>query len=83
MPNVFTPNNDGLNERFIALKNYNIERITLFVYNRWGERIFETNNVTTGWDGGEFSSGIYFWYASYVGVNGKLYSQKGQVQLIR
>ena len=53
MPNAFTPNNDGLNDVLLPkgtgwiYANYKFE-----VYNRWGHKVFSTNNVNTGWDGG-------------------------------
>jgi gliding motility-associated-like protein len=49
-PNSFTPNKDGKNEYFSGVS----ETTTFFhlqIFNRWGELIFETNNIQTGWDG--------------------------------
>lgn len=52
VPNAFTPNGDGLNDTFgpiiprIELKNY-----TMLIYNRWGQLLYETNDITKGWDG--------------------------------
>lgn len=52
MPNVFTPNADGLNDRF--LPKYNpavIGSFNMLIFNKWGEQIFSTNDITQGWDG--------------------------------
>lgn len=50
IPNSFTPNNDNLNDIFKVFTNYT-GLFTLEIYNRYGERIFETNNLLFGWDG--------------------------------
>jgi gliding motility-associated-like protein len=83
MPNVFTPNGDGLNEKFVPLQKYNVASFYIQIYNRWGQQVFETNDLENGWDGGDFTSGVYYWFAQYTGVNEKSYTQKGWVQLIR
>ena len=50
IPNVLSPNGDGLNDIFkptlINFKNYSLE-----IYNRWGEKIFESDDSAFGWDG--------------------------------
>ncbi len=83
MPNVFTPNNDGYNDRFVPLMKYNVEFYNLVIYNRWGERVYQTSDLENGWDGQGFSQGIYYWLAHYYGINGKQRTQKGSVHLIR
>jgi gliding motility-associated-like protein len=51
IPNVFSPNADGTNDVFSVI-DLGIEELIVFkVYNRWGEVIFETNNINEGWDG--------------------------------
>jgi gliding motility-associated-like protein len=50
MPNAFTPNGDGLNDGFGAVGE-GIEAYHLIVYNRWGQIIFESKNLTQKWDG--------------------------------
>lgn len=50
VPNVFSPNNDGQND-VLYLKAGCIKNLTFTVYNRWGEKVFETNNIDDGWDG--------------------------------
>jgi len=51
VPSVFTPNNDGLNDKIypIIVCNYIFESFS--VYNRWGEVVFKTNTYKHGWDG--------------------------------
>ncbi|MBS1680896.1 MAG: gliding motility-associated C-terminal domain-containing protein [Bacteroidetes bacterium] len=83
MPNVFTPNGDGLNERFIPIEFYYIKAASLTIVNRWGKEVFKTNDVLKGWEGGECADGTYYWFVKFVGENGQAGSQHGWVQLMR
>jgi len=83
MPNAFTPNDDGFNDRFLPGANYNIEKSVLRIFNRWGQLVAELNQIADGWSGDQAPSGVYYWEASYSGLNGKQYTKKGIVQLIR
>jgi gliding motility-associated-like protein len=58
MPNVFTPNGDGLNELFCPVGLENEFCFTLWIYNRWGTRIFQSNGNTTCWNGVVDHSGV-------------------------
>ncbi|MBS1637951.1 MAG: gliding motility-associated C-terminal domain-containing protein [Bacteroidetes bacterium] len=60
IPNVFTPNGDGVND-FLKFKNlefYGSSHIA--IYNRWGKKIFEQDNYKNDWNGGGYSDGTYF-----------------------
>lgn len=50
VPNCFTPNNDGLNDIFMA-KGENIVEFNIKIFDRWGELIFESNDINHGWNG--------------------------------
>ncbi|MFZ9954770.1 MAG: PKD domain-containing protein [Flavobacteriales bacterium] len=50
IPNAFTPNGDGLNDKFYVY-GYNITEFKLYIFNRWGELIFTSNDISEGWDG--------------------------------
>lgn len=51
IPNTFTPGKkDGLNDVFMPIA-YGVEEYKFDIYNRWGEKIFSTNDYTAGWDG--------------------------------
>lgn len=90
MPNAFTPNNDGLNDELIpvgifeGIRNYNFS-----VWNRWGDRIFETDDVRIGWNGqrnntGEFAQpGMYSFIINFTNNSGKPDLLKGHFTLIR
>jgi gliding motility-associated-like protein len=69
MPNVFTPNNDNFNNTFHPIEMECVEAPILSVYNRWGIKVFETNDLKTGWDGykngNPCSEGTYYWILDY------------------
>lgn len=85
-PTAFTPNNDGTNDVFKPLHVYAFQDYHLSIFNRWGERIFETNDFKTGWNGTykgiKADADTYVWYCNFTkaGKDGKL---KGTVVLIR
>jgi gliding motility-associated-like protein len=68
-PTAFTPNNDGNNDMFIPITD-GVDSLHFMVFNRWGEKIFESDDFTP-WDGTykdkEVMGGIYNWMAYYVG----------------
>jgi len=51
LPNVFTPNGDNANELFIPFRHRFIDHIELKVFNRWGQLVFETEDLNINWDG--------------------------------
>ncbi|GAB4093948.1 T9SS type B sorting domain-containing protein [Flaviaesturariibacter terrae] len=88
VPTAFTPNNDGLNDRFHVLNAVKALDFQFLVYNRWGQLVFESRNWKEGWNGKlgaiEQASGVYVWYARYVDRDtGKPVLRKGTVLLIR
>ncbi|PSR11620.1 MAG: hypothetical protein C7N36_15640, partial [Bacteroidetes bacterium] len=86
VPNAFTPNGDGRNDRLRVAGNV-IENFHLAIYNRWGERVFESYRQDEGWDGtydGELLSPDVFGYYLEVGCyGGEQYTTKGNITLIR
>jgi gliding motility-associated-like protein len=50
VPNVLTPNSDGLNDLFVPIENRFVQSIDLKVYNRWGESVFETTDPKINWN---------------------------------
>ena len=84
IPNAFTPNGDGLNDfwRIPALLAYKMYRVSVF--NRWGAKVFETNDIAEGWNGKvggvEQPAGVYV-YIINIGNNSDFY--KGSFTLIR
>jgi len=86
-PNAFTPNFDGKNE-FFRLVGVNVTEFNLKIYNRFGQRLFESPNIEDGWDGtvnGKLvDAGVYTWVVEYQTLEepGKTLVQKGFVTVI-
>jgi len=87
MPNVFTPNRDGLNDYFHPIEIKGIVHATLIIYNRWGNKLFETDDMNTGWNGKfnkrDCSDGTYYWILLYTDINNESSSKNGSLTLIR
>ena len=89
LPNSFTPNDDGLNDKFFPVGDkIDPNEYDFQVYNRWGEVIFETKNPSDYWDGklnGTFvSNGTYLWKVIAKNMNnGKFIEKKGFVIMSR
>jgi gliding motility-associated-like protein len=85
-PTAFTPNADGLNDTFkpggIGIKTY-----YMAVYNRWGQKVFETHDLKTGWDGtynGQpVDSETYIYQCDAHGYSGRLYTHNGNITILR
>ncbi len=87
MPNAFTPNSDGVNDVFRALGNLgSVSGFGLGIYNRWGERVYFSEDRYRGWDG--FYKGTPAPLGTYVYSleferDGRKYEQKGSFHLLR
>lgn len=87
VPNSFTPNSDGLNDRFTGIGE-NFTSFHLLIFNRWGELIFETRDQS-GWDGmyqGEIAKGdVYVYKLSYSNIctGDQVIDKLGHVTVIR
>lgn len=86
VPNAFTPNGDGEND-LLFVRGTNIASLKFFVYDRWGELVFETDDQSRGWDGthkGRMAGPAVFVYHLEVDCgDGQTFSTQGNVTLIR
>lgn len=86
VPNAFTPNGDGVNDFLMIRTVYPLEEVVFRIYNRWGEKVFETNDSSIGWDGyykGNLSeSGAYSFYLK-TKCKDLLIERKGNITLMR
>lgn len=86
MPNAFTPNGDNENDILFVEGNV-IDEMNLVIYNRWGEKVFESNDKSIGWDGMYknelLEPDVYGYYLTIRCVNGQEYFKKGNINLIR
>ncbi|MBR6131600.1 MAG: gliding motility-associated C-terminal domain-containing protein, partial [Bacteroidales bacterium] len=85
MPNAFTPNGDGLNDRFLPVFSHpdEIESFEMMVYDRWGSMVFLTKDINAGWDGGDKPEGMYVWAIRYKSAREEEHTVKGSVMLGR
>lgn len=86
VPNTFTPNNDNLNDKLYVRGNY-IDEMEFYIYNRWGELVFETKDKNVGWDGtykGELlRTDVYGYYLKCICYGREEYFTKGNITLLR
>lgn len=86
VPNAFTPNNDGINDRFGAKGMY-ITEFNMKTYNRWGELVFQSNSVEDTWDGTFHGRACpvdsYIWTITAQGLDNKLRFLQGDVKLLK
>ena len=87
VPKAWTPNNDGHNDKLFPL-TVNIRELKYFrVFNRWGQLVFETNVIGSGWNGifqGKPAvMDVYTWTVEAIGVDGKYIKKAGNSVLIR
>ncbi|MBA2611209.1 MAG: gliding motility-associated C-terminal domain-containing protein [Bacteroidetes bacterium] len=87
-PNTFTPNDDNLNNIFLALgEGWDINTYSMMIFDRWGERIYSTNQFNAGWDGKlkgqEVKEDTYTWKISLKDIFGKQHQYIGHVSVIR
>lgn len=86
VPSGFSPNNDGKND-ILRIRGYGIERVNLQIFNRWGEKVFETNEMDKGWDGTykgvlqEMDAFGYILTADF--VDGTSTKKQGNITLVR
>ncbi|MEJ1237628.1 gliding motility-associated C-terminal domain-containing protein [Chryseolinea sp. T2] len=85
-PNTFTPNNDGLNDTFKVMSQYT-ETVEFMVFNRWGEMLFYTTDLTVAWDGtykgDAVPEGTYTFRAFLTDMAGVKYEKSGNVVVLR
>jgi gliding motility-associated-like protein len=85
VPNSFTPNGDGKNEKLevIVSPEMRVSEYKMDVYNRWGQSIYSSSNPDTGWDGGDAGTGIYLINVNFTCTSQKKSRFTGTVTLIK
>jgi gliding motility-associated-like protein len=88
IPTAFSPNGDGLNDRYRPIYRCPIEKFMMRIHNRWGEVVFETNDITEGWDGTYQNTpqpiSAFVWYIQYTDpYTDKEVFMSGNVTLVR
>lgn len=87
IPSAFTPNNDGKNDFFGVVDNAFVQFFLLQVFNKWGQLVFSSSDISLKWDGTfkgkQQPGGGYVWRLSYVDKQGRKINDQGTVMLIR
>jgi gliding motility-associated-like protein len=86
LPNAFSPNGDSKND-ILFVRGTNIERMHLGIYNRWGQKVFESFDQQNGWDGtfnGSLLTPDVFGYHLEVDcIGGSKYFKKGNISIVK
>lgn len=86
LPNAFTPNGDGKND-VLYLRGVIVDRMSLRIYDRWGEKVFESTNQSVGWDGtykGKLlPPDVYGYYLVVDCIGGDRFTEQGNVTILR
>ena len=89
-PNAFSPNGDGINDIYRAKQPDGYKSIVEFhayIFNRWGQKLYEWTDVSQGWDGNYKGSpvkeGVYFVLVKARGADGREYNIKRDINLLR
>ena len=87
MPNAFSPNNDQINDVYKVKSYQNIVEFRAYIFNRWGQKLFEWTNIDDGWDGkyrgNDVKQGTYFVLVKAEGADGQTYNIRKDVNLLR
>lgn len=86
LPTAFSPNDDGINDT-LQVYGQHISSLHLAVYDRWGERVFESNDANSGWDGWfrgkKMDVGVYAYALSIIFRNGEAKQETGSFLLVK
>jgi gliding motility-associated-like protein len=84
---IFTPNNDGLYDKWIAFNNSCVSSVEAFVYNRWGGQVYYSRNYQNNWDGTfkgkALPDATYYYVLNVTDITGKKFTTKGNVTIKR
>jgi gliding motility-associated-like protein len=87
MPNAFSPNGDGLNDGFGPVTNGHPEAFRMLIFNRWGHKVFTSQQVDRAWDGtisgSQADAGVYFYEITGKCVSGSPLYKRGEFVLVR
>ena len=88
VPNVFSPNSDNTNDSWQFVTLTNAKELNVVIVNRWGNVVFESNDVNMSWNGkmtngADAIDGVYFYKYILLGLNEETYEGHGHITLVR
>ncbi|AMM50604.1 hypothetical protein TH61_04640 [Rufibacter sp. DG15C] len=83
IPNVFTPNGDGVNDFWVIRNLEKFPDNDLAIYNRWGNEVFKTRGYNNTWQAAGLEEATYFYVLRVRGCNGDEQVYRGPVQVVR
>ena len=88
VPNAFSPNGDGQNDvLFVYANPALVTELHFMIYDRWGELIFETDDLNKGWDGTyngkKLDPAVFVYYLEVVCINEEKFIKKGNITLLK
>lgn len=82
VPNIFTPNGDGSNDKFsfnkLSVKTFNAQ-----IFNRWGKKVYEWSDPKEGWDGSNAQAGVYYYIVQMTTLADKEEELHGTITLLK
>lgn len=86
IPQLITPNGDGVNDEFRVYTGTDLVGYSLSIFNRWGQRVFESADPSVGWDGNKNgtpqNTDLYLFLTTFT-INGLAVKEEGEFQLVR
>jgi gliding motility-associated-like protein len=88
IPNAFSPNENNINDSFYAV-GINILEFEMFIFDRWGEQIFYSDDINKHWDGKAKGGAevaqqdVYVWKVNVKDIFGKTHNLIGHVTLLK
>jgi gliding motility-associated-like protein len=86
IPNTFSPNGDNKND-VLYVRGLGIIEMDLFIFDRWGEKVFFSNSQQTGWDGSYegkmMNPGVFVYYLKVKTADNKIIEKKGNITIIK
>lgn len=88
IPNVFTPNDDNINDLFTPITSEGIVSMQTTILNRWGNVVASSSDLSINWNGKNedelsLNEGVYFWIIDFTTIDGSEFTMHGQVHLER
>lgn len=82
VPNIFTPNGDGSNDKF-SFNKISVSSFNAQIFNRWGKKVYEWTDPKEGWDGSNAEAGVYYYIVQMTTLTGKQEELHGTITLLK